>query len=424
MHKTKMSKKTIWKKIFSILLKFGLFPIIGGILSLVIVSRVTAWWRGPSSYKIYVVGDFSQTANTQIWDAFENNFKKDLKIDGIPVKSEIVNYSRIEEVEEISKRLTNSRETLMVVGHFFSTHTEIALPNYLNADPPIPVILTTETNPKLIPAEIEEDDSCPIIRMSPTDKEQAETAAEFAIKNRKASIFWVIEDTENKVYSHYLAQEFINRIHEKGSKVVLWSTNLSIPSSDVYKTLNIDCVFFAGYWTNALILIRQIRTFWPEKQIPTIILSDWSVDEELIKQGGKDVEGIYLTHPLDAIQYNKHKYGLYGKDAAEIIRQIISDNRNDFSQIVSKRKKIQYGLKRLLNIHRVTDARLYINEKLKTAFEIDREFISNFTKERYVFKRVEGKDERKIIRKSAKFHIWKIEDKKFRDLGSGEYQKP
>ena len=416
MHKMTTSKKSIRKKILRILLKFGLFPIIGGIVSLVVVGRVTNWWRGEPFYYVCMVGDFSQTQNAQIRDEFKKNFGDDLEIGGVPVRYDIEEYSRIGEVEEISKKLAKSRKTLMVVGHFFSTHTETALPNYLNADPPIPVILTTETNPKLIPSEIKASDSCPIIRMSPTDKEQAVTAAEFAIKDRNASIFWVVEDTENKVYSHYLAQEFINQIHEKGSKVVLWSTSLSIPASDVYKTLNIDCVFFAGSWTNALILIRQIRTFWSEKQMPTIILSDWSVDEELITQGGKDVEGVYLTHQLDANRYDKHKYGLYGKDAAEIIRQIILNDKKDFSKIVGRERKIQYGLKRLLNIHRVTDARLFINEILESAFETDREFESTLTEEKYVFKRVGNDDERKVIRKSAKFHIWKVENNQFRNV--------
>ncbi len=59
------------------------------------------------------------------------------------------------------------------VGHVLSSTTKAALPIYMKTDPQIPVILTTETNPQILPARDDPDQEFPVFRLSPTDDDQA-----------------------------------------------------------------------------------------------------------------------------------------------------------------------------------------------------------------------------------------------------------
>jgi len=392
------------KKVGAFLLKWVIYPVIGAIVGIVIISRVTAWWRGPASYKIYVVSNFDEPLASQIKQEFISDIGKDLKIDGVKVEPEILSCRRPAEAKEVSERLAKSRDVLMVIGHFYSSQTEIALPNYLRVYPPIPVILTTETNPKLMPEELR-DEYCPVFRLSPTDDQQAKTAADFAINKKGSSTFWVVEDTDNPVYSQYLSGEFIDVVHKQGKQVVARFNNLTIPPIETGELLKTDCVFFAGKSSNALILIRQIRALWNEAQLPTIILSDWAVGSDLIQQGGRDVEGIYLTHQLSADLYNNFGYALYGADAAGIVNELISDANEKFSKRARGRGAIGFWLKRLFNIKRVNDARFVLNGLMQEAMT-GRVFKSAKTQEEYRF-------HRNAIREGSVFRIWTIRDGKF-----------
>lgn len=121
------------------------------------ITRLFGFWRGPESYKIYFIGDLSSCVSTkQIYDGIEELRKYPfLKINGVPIEIIDINDRKNPVAAQIiSKKLSKANDTLMIIGHINSTQTEAALPNYLSANPPIPVILTRETNPYLVPASI------------------------------------------------------------------------------------------------------------------------------------------------------------------------------------------------------------------------------------------------------------------------------
>ena len=177
--------------------KFVIIPIISAMIGIVFVSRVTDWWTGADSYYIYLVGDHN---NEQvIADVFEGFRKQpcnsgdiqiaDKTINDVPVKTRCVDdQGEPAKALQISEELAARNDTLMVIGHVKSTQTKAALPGYLMLKhAPIPVILTMETNPQLLPNNHLEkessDDYSPVFRLWPTDDIQAAEAGQFAIDN-------------------------------------------------------------------------------------------------------------------------------------------------------------------------------------------------------------------------------------------------
>jgi hypothetical protein len=184
----------------------GVLLITAFLSSTVIASLIERYVR-PDYYTVYFVGDFDNDDVRKIWDGFEKE-RGELEIDKIKVEIK-KKHAKEADADSISKQLAEEHDTLMVIGHLYSTPTKAALPNYLKADPPIPVILALESNPDLLPPTTS-DHLQPVFRLSPTDEGQAAKAAEFAVKHGAKAI-WVVEDESNPIYSHYLAEEFIKQ---------------------------------------------------------------------------------------------------------------------------------------------------------------------------------------------------------------------
>jgi hypothetical protein len=406
--------------------KYLLIPVLTTIFSIVIFARIEGWWRGPSTYKIYVVGNFSghDPVTEAIWKGFNEKYSTNLKIDGINVAIEKVDdKGTVDNAKQISQVLAKRDDTLMVVGHIFSSQTEAALPAYLGAKPPIPVLLTVETNPNLLPTKFAEEHTYfPLFRLSPTDKEQARTAADFISKDVRS--FWVVEDSSNSVYSRFLVREFITQIQEKGKGVVLLSNNTAIPSVDTLKTFDIKCIFFVGHWSNALILLEQIKAIWPDKKTrPKVLLSDSSADVGLIEYGQREdpdakgkktdvltkadvLEGVYLTNAMDADHFNKLGYKVYGLDAYTIAENLIRSADTGFSSKIKKEGKASYWTKQLLSMHRVRDARKVISSTMEEAAIWSPYQFEGQVGASYRF----GKNG---DREDAKFHIWRVRQGEF-----------
>ncbi len=189
-----------------------LTQVLSAILSLIIVARVTNWWAGPQSYRVYVVGSFNPFEQTtdEFWQGFKEKGDAIATINGVSVVMDWANDAgEPEEAKKVAAELARRSDTLMVVGHLLSTQTQAALPSYLGIGRRIPVILATETNPTLLqspglPPNSPDDEPYPVFRLSPTDDEQAEVAAHFAIEKMGAGKFWIIKDTQNHTYSDYL----------------------------------------------------------------------------------------------------------------------------------------------------------------------------------------------------------------------------
>ena len=444
----KKTLKFILKFIFNNILLTAILGIIVGAVTLQITSLFHA-----ESYTIYIAGG-SQTLpkkNSLIKDeTLFGTFKKqwdDLpedkrKLNGIPIKIENGGYDdgKLNIAKQISASLVSNKKTLIVIGHFLSTTTQAALSNYLNAKPPIPVLLLTETVPSILPPEMlennEKDKTFPILRLSPTDDSQATTAVEFASSKleNKDKVFWVIEDDSNPVYSNYLATAFINNVNinqpEKGRSVTILRSNLDYPVvPELLNKLNINSVFFIGNTSNALILIRQIKSIFPPSSFPLIILSDTARNNRLAEEGKDDVtNNVYVVAPFDAkFSPTKDRNYYYVKQSICVLKQVIADANDKYDELL---KQSEHGLslyllvRKLINIQKIEDARLVINSIIQKSFNRNESITFDCDNDPFKFvSKLEvsgGKIGEKIIASpdgefkesnKAKFHIWKIEKK-------------
>ena len=410
--------------------KFVLIPILSAFIGIIIVSRITDWWIGADSYYIYLVGDHrNNPAIAEIFEGFRDKpcdsgdiLILDEGINNVPIKAKCVDDQDDPiKARQISDNLAARKDTLMVIGHVKSTQTKAALPAYLQqAMPPVPVILTMETNPQLIPVKKSDqessDDYSPLFRLWPTDDEQAARAAQFAAGN-KNSVLWVVEDEHNPVYSKYLALKFVEWVQKKNEqamKVALWSSNMSVPSAETLKKLDIDFVFFAGDWSNALILINQIKRLLPNQKI-TLFLSDAAAGEELLDNGKDDLIqlNVHLTFPLKRKLYSEtsdNGFKFIGKDARSIVNWLIDETRQHYATESRERASFKYWAMLLLNRHEIEDARSVLNARMEKAVRDDKVFEGKLN--RYQFIRDNGKN---IL---AQWHIWKVEKVK----KDGQYQ--
>jgi branched-chain amino acid transport system substrate-binding protein len=406
--------RNIAKCFYSVLLTWIILPLIGVIVAGAITGRIVDRFIRPDSYKVYLVGKDDHDFFPKMWDEFKGN--GNLKIDSIPI-STVQRDDRGEKgtAKRISANLTKKHDTLMVVGHINSTTTHAALPNYLQkVDPPIPVILTTETNPNLLPPKVSEITYYPVFRLSPTDEKQATAAADLVVSKEKANAIWVVEDTSNPVYSRYLAEEFIKRAHQlKSGRVLLWSTNKEIPLAATVKELKIDWIFFAGNCSNALILIRQIKTMWAGKPaMPHILLSEGCADP-LLEQGGDEVENVYIMSLLSIEQYEQYQSKgsgtFWGKSAHEILKQVIEKANDNFALLGRRHGGLGYWIRWILGIHSACDARMVLGASMEWAASGEFRFTLPGVGEVH-FKHEDG-----TIAESQ-FKVWQVQGKKFVDV--------
>ena len=120
------------------LLKYLIAPILAVVFSLSMVGRFTTWWSGPDSYKIYLVGDRGDPETKSIFEALKAA-KGDttLKINGVPVKfEERDDKGDPVTAQQVAPMVAAEDDALLVVGHFVSSQTKVALPSYVKASQP------------------------------------------------------------------------------------------------------------------------------------------------------------------------------------------------------------------------------------------------------------------------------------------------
>jgi ABC-type branched-subunit amino acid transport system substrate-binding protein len=378
-------------------------PFLNSVLSIVLLTRLTGFYTGPDSYLIYFVGPLG--GNTSLVK-MENIFKRASArtLNGVPVKFEEIDDAGDPALARtIAKSLASKPETLMVVGHVLSSTTKEALPVYMNAEPQIPVILTTETNPQILPASADPDEEFPVFRLSPTDDDQAKSAYQFA-RNLGAQRFWVVEDPANAVYTKYLANKFLEDAQRNTTRVLLQTSVMNPPATQLLERLGVQWVFFAGEWRGALMLIRSLKALAPLRI--NFILSDGAASAELLANGGSDVEGVYVMHQLKAKDFRDQGYGVYANNALEIIDRLLAKADQRFSSLAREEVGLPYIVRQTLRIHRVSDARRVLikcmNRTMASPFRMSTGEVFRFRKDG--------------TREGAKFNIWKIQKHEFVDI--------
>lgn len=420
--------RAVWlfEQFYGLLNRWILLPLLSILVGAVITSRITNWYFGTYPYKIYVVGNLNDSFSVakQINDGFTKEFEargEELKtFEGAALTvAQEDDRGDPTRAHQIAEKIARQPDTLMVIGHTASGQSKEALPVYLATQPPIPVILTTETNPDLVPAKIRKHKFRPVFRLLPTDKIQARAAADFIEEQAAASdkSIWVVQDLSgigSHVYSSYLADEFVKDVGSSRTHVVLWSNNLSSPSPRALIDLNIGWVFFPGGWRPALVLIRELRQLYQKidkDRMPTIVLTDASAEQQLITAGGSDVEDVYLTYPMKVEEKGRDN-SVYGQNAARVIEGLIEDDNNslDSDEVAEQCRTIGYHFRSLMGIKRVGDARCVLSALMQEAEEDRRPFLLSEEK-KIAFGVDEDGEDGVRVDKDATFYVWQVQGK-------------
>ena len=272
--------------------------------------------------------------------------------------------------------------------------------------------MTMETNPDLLPIYCNADSFCPVFQLSPTDKDQAKTAVEFA-KRKGGESFLIVKGSINTVYSNYLANQILEQIHESHKSVVIMTTDSAVFHPEVLKALQVNCVFFIGEHHQALVVIRQIKRLGITRG--TFLLSDSAADPKLPQIGQEDLEGVFLTHPRSADEIANEKIGYvdFGKDVRSIIAALLAEAETK----LKGRSGFVAKLKEFYTIRRISDARQALISSMKQKDnkknnDIDEKvFKRDGSPVTYRFIATRG---RRLL--DGKFHIWQIKNGRYTEV--------
>lgn len=202
------------------------------VLGVTVEDQFKDWWIGPKTYKVYLVGSLTDGPTQRIFRGFEKQHELlTPTIAGVPVEAEVVDdLGTADGARQVSRLIAARNDALLVVGHVMSTDTKAALPNYVQASPPLPVIATRETSPDLTMCCRAVSGLCPIIRMSPTDTDEARDLVAYAVAQGKRR-FLVVAGDVNAEYALPLAHLIQNAINATGKALV----NDFFPSDPRYR---------------------------------------------------------------------------------------------------------------------------------------------------------------------------------------------
>ncbi|MHB8757657.1 MAG: ABC transporter substrate-binding protein, partial [Bacillota bacterium] len=189
----------------------------------------------------------------------------------------------------VAQRLVDAKEVVGVVGHFSSSATAAAIPAYQKGG--IPVVAPTPSNPALIKLP----DHTFIFRTADSQEMEGKNLADlFLNKLGKKKIAILYADTDyGKANHQYLLENLqkanatltYDKSYTPGSNVDFQSPLTAIKASKP------DLIYFSTEYNDAVLLIRQAREMGIKTEIS---VSGIDYANEFLKQGGKDVEGVYL----------------------------------------------------------------------------------------------------------------------------------
>jgi hypothetical protein len=278
----------------------------------------------------------------------------------VPVNLEVRRL--VDDTPNAAKRaaqdLLGSLDMLMVIGHLPSGLTEVSIPMYMEAHPPMPYISTTASDDDLLvrcEGKCSDSDGfVPLIQPSPRNSDQGDSAVRFAIQNGKKRFLIVTEvDQDNKTYLDNMVEGFEHAINNSGRATVVGTHSIGAPPSDQQiRDWSPDCILYAGRAGAAETLLHSIHG----KEL-MVILSDSVIETRVNDEKLMVLSPVRFTYPTDAADYNRH-VSVYGKDAVSISRQLIEDlnkNGGDF----------RYQLRSLVHLENIQDARRSLVEVMK-----------------------------------------------------------
>lgn len=320
----------------------------------------------PTSYKIYLLAE-SRVTNQALDQVARSRAAQDLHFGHRKVELKVVRLdSSADSALQQAHDLVDSDDALLVIGEMSSQSTELSLPVYFSANPPIPFIATEQTDEDLLH---DCNELCygkkpaPLLQLSPVNTDQARWAVRFAIDNSARS-FLIVRDSDstNTRYTESLVRAYRNAIsklpEEVGNEVQANEVALE-QVKDSIRRYHADCVLYAGGKDAAPALARAVQEGImnkPSGKDFMIILSD-SVVTSQINGDIMSVPLVRFTNQTDAADYNRG-LPVYAMDAAAIAKQLIEDVPNrgfDFRFNVKswfERQSVQDARRNLVRVMR------------------------------------------------------------------------
>jgi hypothetical protein len=387
-------------------------------------------------YKIYVVaGSHYLTKSANLERDTEFQFRSSpelsgLNVDGVPVQLEVVPLKddEPETARSMARYLVGKSDTLLVIGHLDSEPTEKSLPTYFKARPQVPFIASVQTDDNLLNKALLVKDcegpnftcydglkSLPYLQLSPTNKEQAHWAVQFAAQNHRHHFLIVESDTSNATYSKSLADDYKKAIDElilsdpDVKKYFLrWEELTRKKLGEDLPDEHIDCVLYAGGLDDAPLLLNRIVDAendgkGDQKLVVgtaagaiTVILDD-SVVEDRLERTKFDVSRVNITNQTDAEDY-RSGISVYGLDAVAIAAQLVKD-------LSARGLDFNYRLKAFFRLQNGTDVRRNLVRVMQdnfiyrsSYFGATRTAISPNPRTVYAFEQ--------YTRSNGMFHVW------------------
>jgi len=409
------------KRMLTRLAEKTVVPFLIVIFGIVFLDPVREWWIGPKQYKVYMVGSEKNEEIKRLFRGINLGSKlQTLQIDDVDVVVEDVDDQGANSVPT-ARDLAGRNDTLLVIGHVSSQRTIDALPVYMQAQPPIPLLATKETNPDLLKKVdwCKGPLDCPLLQMSPTDDQQAVDTINFALRRlrpqnqSKPSVrFLVVKQINeaNKAYADYLTAKYETLLSSPSyiSKGALHVGTVNIvDAKDIAQTISTiesmepSCLLYVGNFIIANQFLGLFQEKFPEPSTrPLIMLSDASINPQVLKQGFGALDNVFATYPLSSAEYRETE-SILGRDASSIVQELI--RRAGPHRPMAKIDNWKYEIRRALRMHRVTDARRALSAALEEMV-ISGDAVTGPTNNSYSFSFP-------FRRKDANFHVWQIKQR-------------
>jgi branched-chain amino acid transport system substrate-binding protein len=193
-----------------------------------------------------------------------------------------------------------------VVGPYSSSTLLASAPIYNAASPGKPIIAPAATNPKITGA------GRMIYRVAPSDTTQGAALARL-VKSRGAASVAVLFD-EDDAYSLGLAESFKAEAGTIGLTTSDFKIKLNQYDAAKVGNYNVDAIFVSGYTFDVAATARFEKPFGKP-----IYAGDGAYGQDLVAQGGADVEGVIVTSfwhstltDANSVRFTKRFQNLFG----------------------------------------------------------------------------------------------------------------
>jgi hypothetical protein len=162
-----------------------------------------------------------------------------------------------------------------------------------------------------------------------------------------------------------------------------------------------SCLIYVGNYTIASQFLSLFQEKFPDaKTRPLVMLSDASINPQVLKEGFGSLDNVFATYPLSSAEYRATE-SILGRDASSIVQDLV--RRAGPHRPMAKIENWKYEIRRALRMHRVTDARRALSAALEEMVRTG-DAVTGPTNNDYSFSFP-------FHRRDAKFHVWQVKQR-------------